>query len=123
MTPEKLQILQHAVGADQYGNPPKYDSRNYFCAGKSDEQNCRELVAEGLMIRHATTVHLPYFNCSVTDEGRKAMREASSKVPKPSRSSLRFAEYISFADAYECTFREWLDIRKTDWYKGMKGSI
>jgi hypothetical protein len=33
------------------------------------------------------------------------------------RSKERFQEYLRFSDAFECTFRQWLDIRKTDWYQ------
>ena len=122
MTPKQLEILQHTVGADRYGNPPKYGGRNHFCAGVADEPTCRELVALGFMVQHETTQAYPYFNCSATDAGKKAMREASLKAPKQSRSAKRFEEFRDARDAFGCTFREWLDMRKTDWYKDMKGS-
>jgi hypothetical protein len=101
---------------------PDYDpySRNHFCAGAADEPDCRSLVEMGFMEQHATTKWLPYFNCSVTETGIKAMREASPVPPKRTRSQLRFAEYRQFSDAYDCTFKDWLRISKTDWYKDLK---
>jgi hypothetical protein len=123
--PRHLEILQHALGVDQYGRRPRNshpDGRNHFCAGVADEPDCRELVDLGLMVQHATTKWLPYFNCSVTDAGRKAMLDASPAPPKVSAGRKRYLEYLDFADASECTFREWLDIRKTDWYRDMRGA-
>jgi hypothetical protein len=123
MTPRQLEILQHSLGTDKYGLTPKgYHpyTRNHFCAGGDDEVTCRELVAMGYMVQHERRADLPYFNCSVTKDGMKAMHAASEKPPKISRSAKRFEEYRSYADAFDCTFRQWLDIRKTDWYKEMK---
>lgn len=125
VTPRQLEILQHSLGVDKYGLTPKgyrpY-TRNRFCAGVSDEADCRALVDMGLMDEHARTEWLPYFNCSVTVAGMKAMHAASAKPPKESSSAKRFAEYSSFSDAHDCSFRQWLDIRKTDWYRDMMGS-
>ena len=130
MTPEQLHILQHALGCDKYGlndhpeiNPgpehyPYY--RNHFCGGGKDEETCKELVALGFMKQHATTQWLPYFNCSVTKHGIKAMKEGSPKPPKITRSQQRMRDYRDFADAYDCTFRDFLKISKTDWYENMK---
>ena len=36
------------------------------------------------------------------------------------RSQAFFDEYRRFSDAYDCTFRQWLDIRKTQWYADVK---
>lgn len=120
-----MKILQHALGVDKYGLTPKgYTpyTRNHFCAGVSDEPDCRALVAMGYMVQHDTTEWLPYFNCSVTTAGMKAMHAASAKPTKVSRSAKRFDEYRTFSDAFPCTFRQFLDIQKTDWYREMKGA-
>lgn len=126
MTKEQLHILQHSLGVDKYGLTPKgYTpyTRNHFCAGVSDESTCRELVELGYMVQHERREDLPYFNCSVTTEGMKAMHAASEKPPKMSRSAKRFEEYRTFDDAFGgCTFRQWLDICKTDWYREMKAN-
>lgn len=113
MTKEQLQILQHALGVDEYGQTPKGFTpftRNHFCAGGSDEAVCRELVALGYMQQHPTTKWLPYFNCSVTDAGKKAMRDESPNAPKLSRSQRRYREFLH-ADS-GMSFREWLKYAK-----------
>ncbi len=116
MTAKQLEILQHALGCDQYGKTsyrcvpahPDYFPyhRNHFCAGASDEPICRELVALGFMKQHETTEWLPYFNCSVTKGGIEAMRNESPAPPRLSRSQIRYREYLD-ADC-GMTFREWI---------------
>jgi hypothetical protein len=129
MTRRQLEILQHALGCDQHGKTDYHTPtdreyfpyhRNHFCAGTSDEVDCRALIEIGFMQQHATTEWLPYFNCSVTPAGIKSMREASPAPPKKTRSQLRMEEYRNFADAFDCSFREFLRISKTDWYKDLK---
>jgi hypothetical protein len=117
MTPEQLQILQHALGCDRYGKNdhpechpgpehfPYY--RNHFCAGGRDEETCKELVALGFMKQHQTTTWLPYFNCSVTKAGIKAMIEASPAAPKLTRSQKNYREFLR-ADT-GMTFHEWIN--------------
>ena len=104
MTSRQLEILQHALGVDQYGQGPEY--RNHFCAGESDEPDCRELVEMGYMQQHATTKWLPYFNCSVTRAGKAAMRADSPKPPKLTRAQRRYGDFLS-ADTGR-SFIEWL---------------
>ncbi len=99
MTPAELQILQHALGLDQHGRPPRGCSpegyRNHFCAGGKDEATCRALVAQGLMVQHATTDAFDYFNCSVTEAGREAVQRESPKPPPVSRSKARYLEFLN----------------------------
>lgn len=104
MTAKQLEILQHALGVDQYGRGRMY--RNHFCAGGDDEAVCRELVAMGYMCQHATTDVFPYFNCSVTDAGKRAMREASPKPPKLTRAQRRYRAFLD-SDT-DLSFLEWL---------------
>jgi hypothetical protein len=58
------------------------------------------------MVQHRTTNLYPYENFSVTEAGILAMREASQKLPKLTRSQQR---YRRFLDA-DCglSFRQWL---------------
>lgn len=115
MTPRQLEILQHALGANKYG---KWDHRpesgipipprNYFAAGADDEPTCRDLVAMGYMREHRTTEVFSYYNCSVTDAGRAAMHRESPAPPKLTRSQIRYRHFLSWADAYGGTFREYL---------------
>ncbi len=105
LTPDLLQILQHALGVDEYGRGQRY--RNHFCAGGDDVANCAELVALGYM-RSFRSPHLPYFNCIVTSEGIDAMYRESLKPPRLTRSQQRYRKWLDVADAYSCTFGEWL---------------
>ncbi len=105
MTPEQLQILQHSLGVDKHGQGDLY--RNHFCAGGSDETICRELVEMGFMQQHLTTEMYPYFNCSVTDAGKEAVRRESPKPPKFTRSQKRYRAFLN-ADC-GLSFREWLN--------------
>jgi hypothetical protein len=104
LTPRQLEILQHSLGCDQYGRGPMY--RNRFCAGGDDEGICRELVALGFMKEHRTTEMYPYYNCSVTDEGKRAVLEQSPKPPKLTRSQRRYQDF----QRADCgvSFGEWL---------------
>lgn len=104
MNARHLEILQHALGLDKYGRGSSY--RNHYCAGGDDETSCRELVALGYMTQHETTEMYPYFNCSVTEEGKAAVREHSPAPPKLTRSQKRYREFLN-AD-HGCTFGEWL---------------
>lgn len=92
MTNAHLQILQHSLGVDQYGQGPMY--RNHFCAGGTDIETCRELIALGYMRKHATTQWLPYFNCSVTEAGKTAMLKEKPQSPKVSRSQERYHKFL-----------------------------
>lgn len=105
----QLEILQHALGLDKYGQGESH--RNYFCAGSDDEVICRELVALGLMVEHQRTTWLPYFNCSVTDAGKKAAREQSPKPPKLTRSQQRYRRFLNRAYT-DMNFQEWLRCEK-----------
>jgi len=103
MTSQQLEILQHSLGVDQYGRGQMY--RNHFCAGGSDEEICRELVAMGFMITFTRT-HLPYYNCTVTDEGKKAMLEQSPQPPKLTRSQQRYRRFLKMDTGL--SFRDFL---------------
>lgn len=109
MNARHLEILQHALGVDQHGRTPKGFTpytRNHFCAGVGDEPDCRELVALGFMAEHKRTEWLPYFNCSVTDAGKKAMHAESPAPPKLSRSQKRYLHWLD-ADC-DMSFGEWM---------------
>jgi hypothetical protein len=101
---EQLHILQHSLGLDQYGRGEIY--RNHFCAGGKDESVCRSLVALGFMREHRQTELFPYYNCSVTEAGKEAVRKFSPKPPKLTRSQRRYRAFLD----HDCglSFREWL---------------
>lgn len=100
-----LEILQHALGVDQYGRGEIY--RNRFCAGSDDELACRELVDLGLMSVFAPNRSpLPYYNCLVTEAGIEAVRAQSPPPPRITRGQRRYREFLA-ADS-GLTFIEWL---------------
>lgn len=101
--PRLLEILQHALGVDQYGRGEQ--NRNHFCAGGDDVPNCAELVALGLM-RSFRRTYLPYFNCVVTELGKAEMLVSSPKPPKLSRSQQRYRAFLD-ADSGE-SFGEYI---------------
>lgn len=110
VTDAQLSILQHALGVDEYGQGEMY--RNHFCAGGGDETLCRELVALGYMRTwpHADergeVPGYPYYNCSVTEEGKAAMLRESPKAPVLTRSQRRYRQFLK-ADMGE-SFGDWL---------------
>lgn len=118
MTKAQLHILQHALGVDQHGRGEMY--RNHFCAGGDDVVTCRELIALGYMEQFATTDTLPYLNCTVTNAGKLAMLR-ESPTPRPlTRNQQRYHDYLRYSDAYPCTFREFLNISRTQEYKAAR---
>lgn len=79
----ELEILQHSIGADQYGRTS--GDRNYFItgAGSRDYPVCMDLVGRGLMRRtpgNAITGGDDVFR--VTDEGRTFVRQNSEVDPR-----------------------------------------
>ncbi len=111
MTTAQLHILQHSLGVDQYGRGS--ENRNHFCAGGADEDICKELIALGYMKQHHTTEVFPYFNCSVTEEGKKAMRRESPPPPKLTAGQVRYREWLRVADVFpDWDFGDWLKHRK-----------
>lgn len=113
MTPDQLQILQHSLGVDKFGQGRI--CRNHFCAGDRDEGVCRELVALGYMRTwnnsdaDGRTDGFPYYNCSVTDAGKSAMLAESPQPPKLTRSQKQYRAFLKADTGY--SFIEWLNMQ------------
>lgn len=104
MKPLHLEILQHALGVDQYGRGSQY--RNHYVGGAED---CRSLVALGYMIERPAselTGGDPLFH--VTEEGKHAVTMHSPPPPKLTRSQRRYRYWLDVGDACGLTFGEWL---------------
>ena len=100
MNRELLQILQHSLGVDQYGQGRQY--RNHFCAGGDDVEKCEALCRLGFMFRQGPREISggdPIY--WVTDEGKAAMLKESPPPPKLSRSQKRYQAYLRVADCFE----------------------
>jgi hypothetical protein len=122
MTKEQLHVLQHTLGCDEYGRRAKYASdRNYYVGGSEE---CHPLVTMGYMTEHKgseITGGDPLF--TVTDAGKKAMRDESPSPPKLTRSQMRYREYLEADGCLGETFREFLSNIQTQWYKDAKAGV
>lgn len=108
MSPRTLEILQHALGLDEFGRGPEY--RNRFVTGGSgpDHEACARLVEEGLMVCVPVASQLAgggTLFCA-TDAGRRYVREHSPAAPKLTRSQRRYERYLD-ADS-DLSFGEWI---------------
>ena len=107
-----LDILQHALGRDEYGRrePGRTDDyRNHYCAGDDDLSVCREAAALGLMTEHAPRTISggdPIF--VVTPAGRAHIAEHSPAPPKVSRSKARYLRWLGGYGDLGVSFGEWL---------------
>ncbi len=97
MTPALLDILQHSLGLDQYGRGTFYRNRFVTGTGSADHAHCMELTATGLMTRSA---NVELFGGSdvftVTDEGKRAVRENSPPPPKLTRDQQRYRDWLAY---------------------------
>ena len=108
MTARQLEILQHALGVDQYGRGNMY--RNHFVTGQGsdDYPTCTELVSMGLMFNHGKHSLAGGDDCfSVTDKGKVAMKMNSPAPPKLSPAKLRYQRYLRVADCF-ASFKDFL---------------
>lgn len=110
MTDKRLQILQHALGVDQYGRGQMYRSHFVAGLGGDDYEVCKSLAEDGLMIDHVANEISggdPVF--VVTPAGRKYVTEHSPAPPKLTRSQRRYEAFL--ADDSGMRFGDWLRCR------------
>ena len=109
MTPNQIQILQHSLGLDQFGQGRQY--RNHYVG---DPETCRPLVELGYMREHPAsqlTGDDPLF--TVTDAGKEAVRTESPQpppAPKLTRSQKRYRKFLEADTGY--SFREWMGFQR-----------
>jgi hypothetical protein len=105
---ELLQILQHSIGVDQYGQGEQY--RNHFATGPGgkDFEKCQELESLGLMEDLGKRSMWGDMHCFVvTPKGIDTVALESPTPPKISKSKARYKEYLDSADCFE-NFRDFL---------------
>lgn len=108
----RLHILQHSLGLNQYGEGRRY--RNHFCTGpdSTDFDDCRALVADGLMDERAGNALSGGDSIfHVTPKGIDYVAlNSPQRPPEPrlTRSQKRYREYLRAESAL--SFAEWLDI-------------
>lgn len=104
---KSLAILQHTIGADEFGRIR--GDRNYFVTGEgsTDYPTCVSLVERGLMSRRAGSAITggdDWF--SVTPAGKEFVA-ANSRVPKKlTPAQVRYQRYL--ADDCDESFGAWL---------------
>lgn len=107
-----LDILQHALGRDEYGRPKRGDGtdyRNHFTTGEGggDLALCRSAVAGGLMAEHAPReISGGEYIFTVTDRGRAWVTTNSPAAPRLTRAQTRYQAWL--AEDSGDTFGEWL---------------
>lgn len=102
-----LEILQHALGVDQYGRGRH--ERNAFVTGPEGQDfvHCQELVACGHMkTLGAIAAFGGNHKFMVTPAGVSHVAQHSPQPPKLTRGQQRYQSYLD-ADCNE-TFGEWL---------------
>lgn len=110
MNEKLLHILQHSLGADEYGRGGGY--RDHFVTGEGskDHSDCMELVEAGFMTRRANIEMyggMDFFR--VTEAGKAAMIQQSPQPPKLTKGQQRYRDYLD-ADC-SMTFIEYLKYR------------
>ena len=110
MNPNLLHILQHSLGADEFGRGGGY--RDHFVTGEGsmDHADCMELVEAGFMTRRANIEMYggdDFFR--VTEAGKLAMLQHSPQPPKLTKGQQRYQDYLD-ADC-SMTFMEYLKYR------------
>lgn len=107
LKPSHVDILRHSLGLSRYGEGVAY--RNHYVAGpECDKFNeCRELVALGLMRDRGQQELFGGMHCfQVTSTGVQAARSADPQPPRLSRSQRRYLEFLSADSGLK--FGEWL---------------
>jgi len=108
---DRLHILQHSLGLDQYGQGTSH--RNYFVTGmgSDDYPHCVALVADGLMTQtHGNSITGGDDVFRVTTAGREWVSEHSPPPPKLTSGQRR---YMAFLDEdSSLRFGEWLKALK-----------
>lgn len=110
-------IIQHALGVDQYGNHVSCGSRNYFMVPSNtpDGLLCEILVAYGLMNRQANFPSELFGGdekYTVTENGKRIFFSGCPAAPKLTSSQRRYQAYLDSDSGL--TFFEWLKGRKCE---------
>lgn len=112
ITPAQLHILQHSIGADQYGRIVRGGGRNHFVTGEGgkDHADCVALVTAGLMTRRAGSAISGGDDIfHVTTAGKEHVARHSAAAPVLTPSQRRYAAFL--AEDCGLTFGQWLKSR------------
>jgi hypothetical protein len=114
LTPEQLHVLQHTLGANEYGRwPAGHDSyyRNHYVGASA---TCDGLVALGLMEQSKRTSELTGGEVvyRATEAGIGAVVMQSPRPPRLTRGQERYQRSLSWKDSYGGRFRDFLAYEK-----------
>lgn len=111
--PKILQVLQHSLGVDKYGNGEQYRNRFVTGPGSSDFAICRECVAAGLMEDYGKCEEFGGSHIfEVTPKGIDYVATESPKAPpkpKLTRSQKRYRDWQNQDSGL--SFAEWIGAR------------
>lgn len=107
---QKLQILQHSMGLDQFGRGTKYRNRFVSGPGHHDQSSIDEMVRDGLMA--VTNVSPGLLGeggaCYHVTRAGEAFIDANSPKPtKKTKSQERGARWREYGDRFD-SFRDFL---------------
>jgi len=104
---QKLSILQHSLGVDEYGQGRQYRNRFVTSPGTDDYDHCVSLVADGLMTKHPGNMLTGGNDLFVvTPKGVDFVAANSPKPPKLTRSQKRYEDWL--AEDGTMSFGQWL---------------
>lgn len=111
MNQRHLEILQHALGLDKYGQGSFYRNQYVTGPGSDDYNDCCDLVIAGLMVSRTKAPCLAFEDVLfyVTESGKEYVRTHSPLPPKLTASQRRYRRYRRYL-AYDSSmsFREFL---------------
>lgn len=103
----QLEILQHSLGLDRYGQGNAY--RNHFVTspGSTDWPHCQALVDAGLMRVFEPNALTGGGHCfAVTEAGIAHVKANSPKPPKTTAGQRRYRSFLRYDSGL--TFGDWL---------------
>lgn len=106
----QLQILQHSLGVNQYGQGERYRNRFITGEGSIDHPDCMALVNAGLMAKGRPSCLTGgddlFF---VLEAGIQHVLTHSPKPPPKTRAQQRYQDYLN-ADS-DMSFGDWMKSR------------
>ena len=121
LSARQLEVMQHALGLDQHGQPPEgyrgcsdddfpgcYRNRYVTHSDSPDGMECEAMVALGLMAKPRQPGFIgDMTNYFVTRSGYEAVKKCSPLPPKLSKAKQRWRDYLA-TDGVFPNFRAYL---------------
>ena len=121
-TSKQLQILQHSLGLNEFGQGHQYRTHFVTGEGSPDHSDCMANVNAGLMSRHAGNALSGGSDIfHVTQAGIDYVALNSPKPPKISRSKQRYERFREYGDCFDnfIDYCRWDASPERSWNAGM----